>query len=60
VTGPMLDQNEVCRLLAISRKTLQQLRRERKIKFVRLGYRSIRFRQEDVGEFIRRRTTRRP
>jgi excisionase family DNA binding protein len=51
----MLNQREVCRLLAISPKMLQKLRRSRKIRFVRLSYRAIRFRQEDVAEFLQRR-----
>lgn len=55
MTGPMLNQREVCRLLAISPKTLQTLRRSRKIRFVRLSARAIRFRQEDVAEFLQRR-----
>lgn len=55
MTGPMLNQREVCRLLAISPKMLQKLRRSRKIRFVRLSYRAIRFRQEDVAEFLQRR-----
>jgi len=50
----MLKQQEVCALLRISAKTLQRLRRENWIRFVQWGPHSIRFRQEDVAEFIRR------
>jgi excisionase family DNA binding protein len=55
MTGPMLTQREVCDLLQIAPKTLQLLRRARKIRFARLGPHSIRFRQEDVADFISRR-----
>jgi len=58
--GPstMLTQREVCALLRISAKTLQRLRREKKIRFVKFGPHSIRFRQEDVGKFVNRRFAR--
>jgi excisionase family DNA binding protein len=52
---PMLTQRQVCELLQIGASTLQKLRRAHKVRFVKLGYRSIRFRQEDVADFIRRR-----
>ena len=58
MTGPLLNQRDVCALLRISAKSLQRLRRERRIKFIQFGPHSIRFRQEDVGEFIRRRERR--
>jgi excisionase family DNA binding protein len=58
VTLPLLTQRDVCALLRISAKSLQRMRRERLIKFVQFGPHSIRFRQEDVGEFIRRRERR--
>jgi excisionase family DNA binding protein len=56
----MLTQREVCELLQICSSTLQRLRRAHKVRFVKLGYRSIRFRQEDVADFIRRREEGRP
>lgn len=55
MTGPMLTGKQVCALLGISPKFLQKLRRARKIRFARLSTRCIRFRQEDVAEFIARR-----
>jgi excisionase family DNA binding protein len=55
MTGPMLTQREVCELLRITAKTLVRLRRSRKIRYARLGPHTIRFRQEDVAEFVRRR-----
>jgi predicted site-specific integrase-resolvase len=55
VTGPMLNQREVCTLLRICAKQLQNLRRSRKIRFVRISAHCIRFRQEDVAEFLQRR-----
>ena len=55
MTGPMLTQAEVCRLLRVSAKTLQNWRRKRKIGYVKFSHCGIRFRQEDVAEFIRRR-----
>jgi excisionase family DNA binding protein len=52
---PLLTQTEVCKLLGISKKTLQNWRVQRKIGFVKFGHCTIRFRQEDVAEFINRR-----
>jgi len=54
MTGPMLTQKEVLKLLRVSPKTLQNWRRTRKIRYVSFGYNSIRFRQEDVEDFISR------
>jgi excisionase family DNA binding protein len=51
-----LTQKEVCQLLRISPKKLQLLRRDRKIKYLKYGHRSIRFRQQDVAEYIRKQT----
>lgn len=51
----LLSQHEVCELLSVSLKTLQLLRSKRKIGFVRLGHRSIRYRPEHVEDFLRRR-----
>jgi excisionase family DNA binding protein len=55
MTGPMLTQSEVCKLLRVSPSTLKNWRRQRKIAFVKFGHCSVRFRQEAVAEFIRRR-----
>jgi predicted site-specific integrase-resolvase len=55
MTGPMLTQKQVCALLAICPKMLQRLRQSRKIRFVRLSAHAIRFRQEDVADFLQRR-----
>jgi excisionase family DNA binding protein len=51
----LLTSREVCRLLVISGKTLQTLRRTRKISYLKFGHRSIRFREQAVVEFMRRR-----
>lgn len=48
----LLTQAEVCQLLRVSAKTLQILRRERRIKFMRFGHRTIRFHQSAVLAFI--------
>lgn len=55
MTEPLLNQSQVCELLGISKKTLQLLRRKHKIGFARLGHRTIRFRQEQVEQFLRKR-----
>jgi excisionase family DNA binding protein len=52
---PLLTQREVCKLLGFCSKTVKKLRQSGKLPFVKLGYRSIRFRQEDVGAFVNRR-----
>jgi len=51
----LLTSDEVCSQLRICKKTLQSLRKNRKIVYVMFGHHSIRFRQEDIEKFIRRR-----
>lgn len=51
----LLSQSEVCTMLGVSPKTLQILRRKRKIGFAILGHRTIRFRPEHVEAFLRKR-----
>jgi excisionase family DNA binding protein len=51
----LLTSGEVCRALGISVKALQALRRTRKIAYVRVGFGTIRFRQQAVTEFMRKR-----
>ncbi len=55
MTGPMLTAREVCAFLQITAKTLRRYCRARKIRFARLGPHTIRFRQEDIADFIKRR-----
>lgn len=55
MTEHLLTQSEVCQRLHICRKTLQTLRTRRKIGYIRFGHRTIRFREEHVQEFLRRR-----
>ena len=49
----LLTQTEVAARLGCSRKTLQNLRRARKIGYVRFGHRTIRFRESAVEAFVR-------
>ncbi len=51
----LLTQREVATLLGVSIKTLQILRRNRKIGFARLGHRTIRFRESQVSAFLQKR-----
>lgn len=51
----LLTSKEVCARLGVCFTTLQVLRRNRKIAYLRFGHRSIRFREEAVQEFLRRR-----
>jgi len=53
LSDPLLSQAEVCAVLGISRKTLQRLRKERRISFARLGHRTIRIRQSQLESLIR-------
>jgi excisionase family DNA binding protein len=55
MTDRLLTTREVCRRLGISIKTLQVLRSNRKIAYLRFGHRSIRFREEAVEKFMQRR-----
>jgi excisionase family DNA binding protein len=55
VTDRLLTTREVCRRLGISIRTLQVLRSNRKIAYLRFGHRSIRFREQAVADFIQRR-----
>jgi len=54
MSDKLLTTYEVCRRLGICATVLQRLRRERKIAFIKFGHRSIRFREEAVQEFLRR------
>ena len=51
----LLTTRDVCTRLRISMKTLQILRKRRKIAYIRFGHRSIRFREQAIEEFLRRR-----
>jgi excisionase family DNA binding protein len=51
----LLTSGEVCRALGISVKALQALRRNRKIAYVRVGFGSIRFQQQAIHDFLRKR-----
>lgn len=51
----LLTQFEVCKRLGICPKTLQLLRKSRKISYLRFGHRSIRFREQAVEDFRIRR-----
>lgn len=55
IDGKLLTTREVCLRLGICMKTLQVLRSRRKIAYIRFGHRSIRFREQAVEEFLRRR-----
>jgi excisionase family DNA binding protein len=50
----LLTQREVSELLGVSVKTLQLLRRNQKLAFVRFGHRTIRFRESEVSKFVER------
>lgn len=49
----LLTQSEVCRQLRVSPKTLQLLRRARRIDYMRLGHRTIRFTRAAVEKFMK-------
>ena len=55
MTPQLLTSREVCSRLGVCPKTLQVLRKSRKIAYLRFGHRSIRFREQAVEEFLRRR-----
>lgn len=51
----LLTTHEVCDRLGICIKTLQILRKRRKIAYISFGHRSIRFREQAVEDFLQRR-----
>jgi len=55
MTDRLLTTREVCQRLGVCIRTLQVLRANRKIAYLRFGHRSIRFREEAVADFIQRR-----
>jgi len=55
MTDRLLTTREVCQRLGVCIKTLQNLRVNRKIAYIRYGHRSIRFRPEAVEQFLQRR-----
>lgn len=50
----LLTQQEVCARLGICVSQLQKMRRTGRIRYLRLGWRSIRFRPEDVEKLIQK------
>ena len=50
----MLTPDETASLLKISADELRDLRRRKRLAFVKLGYRTIRFRLQDLEAFIQR------
>lgn len=57
IADKLLTQREVSELLGVSVKTLQVLRRNQKLSFVRFGHRTIRFRESEVSKFVERSRT---
>jgi excisionase family DNA binding protein len=55
MTDRLLTQREVCARLGICPTVLQRLRKARKIAYLRFGHRSIRFREQAVEDFLKRR-----
>jgi excisionase family DNA binding protein len=51
-----LTSKEVCELLRISAKTLQRMRQNRKITYVRVCGRGLIFPQTEVERFLKERT----
>jgi len=51
----LLTINEVCALLRISPQALQSLRMRRKIAYVHFGHKTIRFHEQAVRDFLKRR-----
>lgn len=51
-SSDLLTGREVCKILRIGDKQLRKLRRSGKIKFIRLGKRTIRYHPDDVEAFI--------
>jgi excisionase family DNA binding protein len=54
LTNNMLTPDEVAVYLKISLDELRDLRRRKRLAFVQLGYRTIRFRRQDIESFIQR------
>lgn len=53
IADRLLTQAEVCQVLGISRKTLQQWRKKSRLLFSRLGYRTIRIRESEILRLVR-------
>ncbi len=54
---PLLTAPEVAKLLAVSRERVWSMSRRGEIPTVRLGPREVRYRPEDIDQWIARRTT---
>lgn len=52
VLNGLMTERTVMRLFDVSRATLQRLRKRGAIRFVRLAGRGIRYRTEDILEFM--------
>lgn len=54
MTERLLTQQEVCDRLGICVSQLQKMRRAGRIRYFKLGWRSVRFRPEDVEKLIQK------
>lgn len=54
---PLLTQRQVCEMLQIAPATLKQWRRAGRIRFVQLGYRTVRIRESEVNRLCEARTS---
>jgi excisionase family DNA binding protein len=60
VGEPLLTAPEVAKLLAVSRERVWSMSRRGEIPTVRIGAREVRYRPEDIEQWIARRTSSRP
>ena len=59
VPSSLLTKRDVARLLSVSIRTVDNLRKERNLRSVKIGE-LVRFDMKDIQEFINRRRSRRP
>lgn len=52
----LLTQREVCRQLRLSVKTLQRLRKSKRIEAIVISHRAVRFTQAAVDRFLKENT----
>ena len=52
---PLLKTSDVCELLGVSRKTVNRLHRDGFLPKIKVGAKTVRYRQEDLDKLVQRR-----
>ena len=57
LSGDILTDEEMCRLLNVQTRTLRLWRRQKGLPFLKISSRSIRYRRADIDQWLARHST---